>query len=480
MKKIIAILLTLAVVPFAFAQTVSVSNSVATDPQIKIDGGTHYWEFNGDAALMDVVIGEAITEDGRARVKGSIEFDIQTLDPSERSILSAKPRWSWTSSDDGVNYNRSRVAAVLKPWDFLEIGIGNLGKEAYLVDSSEPDYTMKIGPDLDYEWSTLYSIGFNYIPGIVSKFQRLSSLVYDGIHFVYTGVPNLKIGVGFESALNLANQHGYRDRSTTIKKGMFFDSSLGATYDTDLFSVGAVWKGNFGGSTGPLAEQNDKAHQEHTIYASFTFKGLQEAKIGTNIYVAAGFYTDKASKVYSWQYYDQDARRNVTKFNVSATSFLFDIGANLDFRNGIKNDINVGIGYYKLGPTKTKVLPFCVRDTISYSVSSEATFAFTIGYSQSGLAEKKAVAGIKNTNNNSITAAGAESVATTDGNFAWLVFAFPRFTWNMGAHSFLIGLRATVDGDLVPHEKTGHEWGWTGLRGKCAVIDFPLSWTYTF
>jgi hypothetical protein len=77
-------------------------------------------------------------------------------------------------------------------------------------------------------------------------------------------------------------------------------------------------------------------------------------------------------------------------------------------------------------------------------------------------------------------AAGAQAVATTENGSAWLVFAYPRFSWNMGAHSFNVGLRTSVDGDLVPHAKSGHEWGWTGLRGKQAVIEFPLSWTYTF
>ena len=39
MKKIIAILLALAVVSMAFAQTVSISNELSTDPFIEINGG---------------------------------------------------------------------------------------------------------------------------------------------------------------------------------------------------------------------------------------------------------------------------------------------------------------------------------------------------------------------------------------------------------------------------------------------------------
>ena len=474
MKKIIAILLALAVVSMAFAQTVSISNTLQTQPKITIDGGNQYWQFADGFFLRDQVTGEAVTADGRAKVKGVIRFDLSPVTPLEGSILSFKPRWSWNSAADNSigEGNRSQVGAVIKPFDFLEIGIGNVDMVGY---------AMNIGPNFDWsEWSTWYRWGFNTIPGVVGQWQRLSVLIYDGIQAVYTGVPNLKIGVGLESARNEKNGHGYKDLNTMIKKGMFNGPSVGATYDTDLFGVGAVWKGNFGMESGALAEQNDKAFQDHTIYASFTFKGLQEAKIGTKIYAAVGFYTAKASPLVQWTYYDAVAKASVTKNNTSVTSFLFDIGAGFNFRNGISNDINVGVGYYKVGSTTSKVLPFCVRDTITYSASSDATFAFTIGYSQAGLAEKKTVAGAVNTNNNDVMAAGAQAVATTDNGSAWLVFAYPRFSWNMGAHSFNVGLRTSVDGDLVPHAKSGHEWGWTGLRGKQAVIEFPLSWTYTF
>ena len=483
MKKIIAILLALAVVSMAFAQTVSISNTLQTQPKITIDGGNQYWQFADGFFLRDQVTGEAVTADGRAKVKGVIRFDLSPVTPLEGSILSFKPRWSWNSAADNSigEGNRSQVGAVIKPFDFLEIGIGNVDMVGY---------AMNIGPNFDWsEWSTWYRWGFNTIPGVVGQWQRLSVLIYDGIQAVYTGVPNLKIGVGLESARNEKNGHGYKDLNTMIKKGMFNGPSVGATYDTDLFGVGAVWKGNFGMEAGAVTENNvttynaeqfDKAFQDHTIYASFTFKGLQEAKIGTKIYAAVGFYTAKASPLVEWEYYDANAKATVKKTNTAVTSFLFDIGAGFNFRNGISNDINVGVGYYKIGSTTSKVLPFCVRDTITYSASSDATFAFTIGYSQAGLAEKKTVAGTANSNNKDIMAAGAQAVATTDNGSAWLVFAYPRFSWNMGAHSFNVGLRTSVDGDLVPHEKTGYEWGWTGLRGKQAVIDFPLSWTYTF
>ena len=479
MKKIIAILLALAVVSMAFAQTVSIQNTLSTDPEVEINGGTSYWGFANSNILREQVVGEAVTADGRAKVKGRIRFDIETLMPDETSILSVKPRWSWNSNAGNHNDgNRSCVAAVLKPFDWLELGIGNL---------DEVGYARGAGPNFDWsEWSTWYQWNFNTIPGLVGRWQRASDLVYDGVHVVYTGVPNLWIGAGLSSARNEKNEQGATERETMLKKGMFNGLSIGAGYDADLFGVGAVWKGNFGMENGTTAETNDKAYQDHTIYASFTFKGLQEAKIGTNLYAAVGFYTAKASKLVDWSGYVGGEKGNALKdadgklYNASVTSFLFDIGANLNFRNGISDDIAVAVGYYKIAGLTSKVLPFCVRNTIKYSASSDATFAFTLGYSQSGLAEKKSVAAASNLQANSITPASGTTTPTTLGGAGWLVFAYPSFSWTMGAHSFNLGVRTTVDGDIVPHAKSGHEWSWTGLKGNKATVDFPLSWTYTF
>ena len=475
MKKIIAILLALAVVSMAFAQTVSISNKLSTDPEIEINGSTTYWGFANSNFLRDEVNGEAVTADGRAKVKGRIRFDLQTLTPKENSILSFKPRWSWNSAANANDGNRSCVAAVLKPFEGIEIGIGNL---------DEVGYARGAGPNFDWsEWSTWYKWGYNLIPGLVGRWQRASDLVYDGIHVVYTGVPNLWIGAGLSSARNEKNEQNFTERETMLKKGMFNGISFGAGYDTDLFGVGAVWKGNFGTEQGYTAELNDKAYQDHTIYASFTFKGLQEAKIGTKIYAAVGYYTAKASNLVDWKDYVSAANRNAdgNKTNTSVSSFLFSVGAGLNFRNGISDDVSVSVGYYKIGNVTSKVLPFNVRNTITYSASSDATFAFTLGYSQSGLAEKKSVAAAKNTTGIALTpSATSEITPSTKGEAGYLIYAYPRFSWNMGAHSFEMGVRTTVNGDIVPHSKSGWEWGWTGLRGDTAHVDFPISWTYTF
>ncbi|MBO4759719.1 MAG: hypothetical protein J5505_06645, partial [Spirochaetaceae bacterium] len=362
MKKIISIFICLAVVFAAFSQTVSITNTVSTEPVITIDDGNHYWGFTDDYFLREEVVGEAITADGRAKVKGKIRFDVQSLDPGESSLLSVKPRWSWNSSTDASDGNRSRVAALLKPFDWLEVGVGNLASVGY---------AFKLGPNFSGDgWTDDYSEGWNVINGIVGKFQNIHMLIKDGIQVSYIGVPGLKIGFGLRSANANLN--------TMIKKSMFNGAALGAKYSADLFEVGAKWAGNFGAEKGVTAEDSDKSYQDHTLYAGFTFKGLEEAKIGTTIYTGVGFYTQKASKV---------------KDTKATTAFLFDVGAGFDFRNGISDDVNVAVGYNKIGGEASKVLPFCVRNTLSYEVSSDATFTFELCYAQAGLKEKKQVAG---------------------------------------------------------------------------------------
>ena len=480
MKKIIAILLALAVVSMAFAQTVSISNTVSTEPKITIDGGNQYWGFHDDVGIREQVTGEAITADGRAKVKGIIRFDVTPVHPGEESILSVKPRWSWGSAQNANDGNRSRVAAVLKPFDFLEVAVGNLENTGYALGT---------GPSLNPNWSEPWIYGYATINALGGQWQHVQNLVNDGIHVAYTGVDNLKIGVGLASASNglgVDAAHNNilgenKNLDTMLKKGLFHGLAIGAVYDADLFSVGANWKGNFGLEQGWTAELNDKAYQDHTIYAGLTFKGLQEAKVGTTIQAGVGYYTAKASKLRIVKYYDSVAKTTVYKENTPLTSFLFGIGAGFDFRNGIADNIAVQVGYNKIGSTTSKVLPFAVTNNLTYSVSSDAKFGFTLAYVQNGLTESKKVAGADNTTNGRyVTPANAVNTPTVDSDFGWLIGAKPEFSWTMGAHSFNVGVKTVVTGDIVPHAKSGWEWGWTGLRGKKAIVSFPLSWTYNF
>jgi len=451
MKKIVAILLALAVVSMAFAQSVSISNTLKTEPTITIDGGQYYWGFANNFALRDEVNADAQTADGRAHVKARIRFDLQTLAPTETTLLNLKPRWSWNSADNANDGNRSCVAAWLKPFDFLEVGIGNFDG----VDSG-----WGIVPNLSYGMGPEYfKYGFNETISLAGAYQNVHQLINDGIQVKYIGVPNLEIGFGLRSANG--------DLNTMVKKGMFNGAALGATYNTDLFGVGVKWAGNFGAENGVEANNSDKAYQDHLVLAGFTFKGLQEAKIGTTLEATVGFYTEKASVV-----------KNAS---TARTSFIIGVGAGFNFRNGISDKVSLEVGYNKVGSKTSKVLPFTVRNKLSYSVSSDASFSLDAMYSQLGLVEKTKATASKNTGTafGGTVTNGLKANGTETAN-VWLIGLKPNFTWKNGAHSFEIGVKTNVIGSIEPHPKSGWEWGWTGLKGMIAEVSFPVSWKYTF
>ena len=87
------------------------------------------------------------------------------------------------------------------------------------------------------------------------------------------------------------------------------------------------------------------------------------------------------------------------------------------FADEISDDVNVAVGYNKIGGTTSKVLPFCVRNTLEYSASSDSTFTFELCYAQAGLKEKKQVAGAVNTNKNAIGPAGAVHTPTVNDEY---------------------------------------------------------------
>ena len=452
MKKIVAILLALAVVSMAFAQTVSISNKLSTEPFITINNGINYWGFTTSNFLRDEVNGTAQTADGRAMVKARIRFDLQSLAPNETTILNVKPRWSWNSkANDTDGNNRSGVAAWLKPFDFLEVGIGNFND----VDAGwgvVPNLSWYMGPEY-FKW------GFNETISLAGKYQNVHQLINDGIQVKYIGIPNLEIGFGLSSA--------GAERETMIKKGMFNGAALGATYNTDLFGVGFKWAGNFGAENGVEANNSDKAYQDHLVLAGFTFKGLQEAKIGTTLEATVGFYTEKASAV-----------KNA---NTAKTSFIIGVAGSFNFRNGISDRLSLEVGYNKVGSKTSKVLPFTIRNKLAYSVSSDASFSLDAMYSQVGLVEKTKATASKNTGTAfGGTVSNALKGDGSDTNEAWLIGLKPTFSWKNGAHAFEIGLKTNVIGSIEPHPKSGWEWGWTGLKGIKAEIYFPLSWTYNF
>ncbi len=451
-KRFFAKMFAFAAAPVLFAQTVTITNEMLSQPQIAVNDKANYWKFSKSYFIRDEIYGEAVTADKRAKVKVRLRLDVQPLEPGETSILSAKPRWSWNSAANASDGNRSAVAALLKPVDSIEIGIGNL---------ESVGYALSCGPNISRTmWTDKFITSVNVLPGVAGKSDYIHNMVDTGLQVCYTGIPNLKVGVGLVSPS--------ADRETTVKKGLFNGIAAGAKYSSKLFDLGANWRSNFGAENGYKAGNTDKAYQDHTVYAGFTYKGLSEAKIGTKINAALGYYTSKASAVAK---------------SKAINSFCIGVGADFNFRNGISDSVNIAVGYTKEDGLKSQVLPFVIRNSLKYTVSKDAAFTLELCYSHSSLKEKTTVAAQKNITGSLLTAPVNKAAYTPtlySNECGWLVVIKPTFTFSMGSHVFSMGVKAIALGDIVPHAKQGTEWSWTGLRGRQASIGFPLSWGYKF
>ncbi len=451
-KRFFAKMFAFAIAPVLFAQTVTITNEMLSQPQIAVNDKANYWKFSKSYFIRDEIYGEAVTADKRAKVKVRLRLDVQPLEPGETSILSAKPRWSWNTAANASDGNRSAVAALLKPVDSIEIGIGNL---------ESVGYALSCGPNISRTmWTDKFITSVNVLPGIAGKSDYIHNMVDTGLQVCYTGIPNLKVGLGLVSPS--------ADRETTVKKGLFNGIAAGAKYSSKLFDLGANWRGNFGAENGYKAGNTDKAYQDHTVYAGFTYKGLSEAKVSTKINAALGYYTSKASALAK---------------SKAINSFCIGVGADFNFRNGITDSVSIAVGYTKEDGLKSQVLPFVIRNSLKYTVSKDAAFTIELCYSQSSLKEKTTVAAQKNITGSLLTAPVNKAAYTPtlySNECGWLVVIKPTFTFSMGSHVFSMGVKAIALGDIVPHAKQDTEWSWTGLRGRQASIGFPLSWGYKF
>ena len=446
MKKIIAILTALAVVSMAFAQTVSIKNELETCPKVTIDGASNQWGFdNDDCILRDSVVAVAETADGRARFEGRVRFYVRTRDTEMNSILNVSPRWTFTTGAVG--------SALLKPIDGLEFRIIGDG-----------DFCGKgFGPNLS--WSNLpqyNAAGINF-PGITGKWQNIHTLAKGG-YVAFTGIDGLWVGAGLSWGVNDAaggaTEFNWNNLTASlIKKGAFGPITVGATYDADLFGVGAKYVGEFGGYNGVkgvngVADNNTGKFNHHNIYAGFTFKGLQDAKVGTTIGAAVDF----------------DTYSNSSVMNTKAhTGFAVSANAGMDFRNGITDKVTVTVGYDTYDGKKSKVLPFYIGNDLGYKVSDDASFALHTSYLQAGLNNAKKTYTTETTAADVMNATAASCITLK-----------PEFTFNMGAHSFNFGVETQIANQMKYNQKTSSEWAFTSLYGKKAVVKFPVKWTYQF
>ncbi len=444
MKKLFSsLLIALIAMVMVTAQTVTVSNELLTEPMVTVGGDSYangvYWGYKNGISLRDEVVGEGITSDGRARVKGRVRFDLQGTDPTiTSSLLTLKPRTSWGSFVDALDGNRSAVAAILKPTDDIEIGLGNLHDVGYAFSvGSNPSACA---------WTDPITTRWNVIPGLAGQWQNANELVSDGIYVAFTGVDNLKIGVGLRSADG--------NFETMIKKGVFKGPAAAVTYTHEKFDVGAKVAADFGGINSN--NETDKAYRQYQAYAAFAYKGLQEAKVGTTLHAGAGVYTNNASTLLSKK---------------KTTTFLLDVGSDFNFRNGISDSLNVSVGYGKIDGVNRKTLPFAIKNTLAYTVQ-DAKFAVETVYAQTSFDKRTKDLKTNESFNGYVNA--------TNLNYDSLIAVNPSFQLTQGAHTFKVGVNTAVYNDLIAHEKTGSEWSWTGVKGVRADVSFPISWKYNF
>ena len=437
MKKIIAILAALAVVSMAFAQTVSITNKIETAPQVRIDGSQHQWGFDGDRLLREEVVGTGTTADGRATVWGRARLDLETRDTENKSILNVKPHWLFT--------NDLTAAALIKPLNGLEIKVG-----------SHDGLNKYFGPGIEWENNNAGDI---QIADVTGKWNGINGF-RDGIYAGFTGIENLWIGGGIATGIY---ENGTKGNSL-VKKGAYGPFEFGATYDADAFAVGAKYVGQFGGFTGKAGtngvanNETDSKYNHHNIYAGFTFKGLEDAKVGTTIGAAVDFDTHKVSSVMDTKAY--------TAFAVSAN-------AGMNFRNGITDTVAVTVAYQSVDGKKSKVLPFYIGNDLGYKVSDDASFGLHTSYAQAGLMNS-----MKTYNGDKGTA--VDNGVLSDKSWASVLTLKPNFNFSMGAHSFGFGVETQVVNDLKYNQKTGNEWAFTSMYGREARVTFPISWSYNF
>lgn len=445
MKKIIAILTAGALFSAAFAQTVEISSTLSTSPEIYVDGESNQWGFSDENFFREEIEGTGETADGRAAVWGRVRLDAKTKDTAQESILNIKPQWHFS--------NEFAAAALIKPFDGLEIKVG-----------SHEGLNKDFGSDIAWEDENAGDIIIADITGKENKINAFRSGIYAG----FTGIEGLWIGGGVVADTIKESDGAGLDgkvwnQNGLIKKGSYGPFQFGASYDTDLFGAGVKYVGEFGGLNQPEDETGengvannftDAKYGHHNIYAGFSFNGLQDAKVGTTIGFSVDFDTHKNSSVMGTKAY---------------TAFAASANAGFDFRNGITDTVAVTVAYQSIDGKKSKVLPFYIGNDLGYQVSDDASFSLHTSYLQGGL----------------LNAAKTYTDETTSddvlsGNYASLVTLSPSFSFSMGAHTFGFGVETQVANHIKYNQKTSSEWAFTSMYGKSARVKFPVSWTYTF
>ena len=441
MKKIIAILVALAVVSMAFAQTVSVKNELYTCPVITVNGANCAWSWDDNTMLRDRIDFSAETADGRAKVYGRVGTRLAITDPAGAGLLNVLPRIGIVQSTQNAWW--WDLGATYKCTDFLAFGMGSgEGSLHYKAGG----YTGGCG---DIYWEN--NADFNGANGMFGSWKNYARVQGNGIFVALLGGG---IGLdGFTAVLGFDNDWFNKNMASF---------NFGVKYNADVFGVSARYHGSFGdqyhsnvianaayGATTGSADR--KSDYSHEFYVGANYSGLKDLAVGIDL--GAGFLA-------------QLGRTQSTATNRMAAS----IQSSFDFRNGITDALwlTVGFGRFTDGNNNVvsaKVLPFGIGNKLAYKIGGDynATFKFDIAYMQDFLSRKL-----------------KDSDGKVSPNFSMDIYISPSFSWTMGKSTFEIGLRNDVKGHLGYTEKTANDWAFTRVFGDEAKIRIPMSWTYQF
>lgn len=429
MKKIIAILLALAVVSMAFAQSVWVNNELYSTPEVTIGDGLakSVWHFreNGDGGLLtDKVSFGATTEDGRASIGGNAWVAINPYGTVDSLALPTEPKTI------GVLGKAIKLFGVTPRLQWNN-GADAWGKFKLFNNNIE----VGIGSDLG-TWG--WGKGLNWLTDDVSVgsgFLNCSCFTLPGVYVSYIGIDGLQVAAG----MHAKEDHWSNKADGWFKKNLY-PVMLMASYTNDLFDARVLWKGVFGEDS---ANNLKKEYSNNAFNVGFTFKGLESLAVGITPSVGFQYESDKSEKT------------------VSKTAVTADV--NFNFKNGIQTKpyVTVVFGKDKETDNNYKVLPFSVGNELTYSPNGDCTFKLVTQYAQNGSTKAK------------------KEFGATD-KFTSEVRLAPEFSFNLNKSTFSFGVNTNVVSGYYYQVKTDYDWAYSFAAAEKARVRFPIKWTYHF
>ncbi len=417
----------------AFAQTVSMSNTVEMRPVITVNNGAAAWNWAAEdrqdgSMFADTIDASGETGDGRGKFKGQVRTDLLVKDAAGVGLMNILPRI-------GLKVRGARFLGTYKALDFLAFGFGNWQEPyaagAYL--SAAYEMPKAKGGDEDGSWWANEGGNGNTWGAWGSSNNWAGAFVT----FLGDGV-----GVdGFKASLILNNDWFNKNTASLAVQ-------LG--YSADLFGVTALYDGAFGtqsaNGTGalPAGAYDTKSNYAHGFKVGVAYHGLKDLAVG--IELGAAF----------------DAEFSKTGGNTSSL-FGVGVGSTFDFRNNITDKVMARVGFGNVNNEAVKVLPFGVGNELTYVIGGEydAKFSFETWYMQNALNQK-----LKD----------AKWTAPRSND----IYIYPRFQFSMGKSTFVFGVKNDITGRMEYVDKTDNDWAHTKLYGEQVRVEIPIKWTYNF